>query len=341
MDKNLIIDNKLFSIIIPVYNVEKYLIRCLDSIFNQKCDFDFEVIVVDDCSTDGSLYILKEYEKRFNNLVIVQHTINRKLSAARLSGIGLATGEYIVHIDSDDWIVVGGLNIIGNEIIANDFDVIVFNYIRGYSEFDNEIVCLFDKPFIQTDVNEVSNYFLSTCWNKVVKRSLHNDVIYGQVGINSEEDLLYCVEILVKSHKIKFCDNFYYVYFQNKNSLTLSVDPENFLIYKPLVLKELYKIFIKYNVDYSLSSNILNYYENWVFLFVYKVHNLKYNKLDIFENLMIGFSQVNGYEVKRYNLIKLSTESFFRSFFHVCERFGARIALSILARSQFVKYFNK
>ena len=103
MDKNVVMSRPAISIIVPVYNVEKFLERCLDSIFKQQFSSVFEVIAVDDCSTDNSLHVLKEYQKREKRLIIIEHEINKKLSCASKTGIRASTGDYIMHVDSDDW----------------------------------------------------------------------------------------------------------------------------------------------------------------------------------------------------------------------------------------------
>ena len=90
------------SVIIPVYNTEKYLEKCLDSVCNQTLS-DIEIICVDDCSTDNSLNILKEYAQKDNRIKLIEFKENKGAAAARNEGIKAATGEYIGFIDSDDY----------------------------------------------------------------------------------------------------------------------------------------------------------------------------------------------------------------------------------------------
>src|SRR5690606_10048228 len=92
------------SIIVPVYNVDKFLDRCLDSIFRQHTTAFFEVIAINDGSTDNSIEILNSYKARHNNMIIVNQEFNKSLAVARRTGIELARGVYVIHIDSDDWI---------------------------------------------------------------------------------------------------------------------------------------------------------------------------------------------------------------------------------------------
>ena len=96
-------ENIKVSVIVPVYNVEKYLHRCLDSIINQTLK-EIEIICVNDCSTDSSLNILEDYKDKEDRIIIINHQKNLRLAAARNSGMKVAKGEYISFIDSDDYI---------------------------------------------------------------------------------------------------------------------------------------------------------------------------------------------------------------------------------------------
>ena len=89
------------SVIIPVYNAEKYLERCLDSACKQTLQ-DIEIICVDDCSTDGSFEILKKYSKNYKNLIVIKLEKNQGESAARNAGLSAAKGEYLAFMDNDD-----------------------------------------------------------------------------------------------------------------------------------------------------------------------------------------------------------------------------------------------
>ncbi len=97
-------NNSMISVIVPVYNVEKYLSKCLDSIINQTYQ-NLEIICVDDGSTDSSPMILEEYAKKDSRIKIITRQ-NGGLSAARNTGVKNATGEFVSFVDSDDWILL-------------------------------------------------------------------------------------------------------------------------------------------------------------------------------------------------------------------------------------------
>ena len=116
-----------FSIIIPVYNIEKYINECLDSILLHTNNEDYEVICIDDHSADNSLKIIKEYEQKYSNIKVYENEKNLGVSSTRNRGLDLAKGEYIWFVDSDDRITENSLNIISNEINNSNADIICFN----------------------------------------------------------------------------------------------------------------------------------------------------------------------------------------------------------------------
>lgn len=128
-----------FSIIIPVYNVEKYLAACLDSVLAQSFD-DFEAVCVNDGATDNSAAILEHYKENDNRIKVITQS-NAGLSAARNTGLNVASGEYVLFLDSDDWIEPNTLQILSENL--NGEDLLCFNgrrYIEGrnqYEESDN------------------------------------------------------------------------------------------------------------------------------------------------------------------------------------------------------------
>ena len=125
--------NPKISVIIPVYNVEKYLAECLDSCVNQTLR-DIEIICVDDCSPDGSITILKKYAKKDSRIKIIRHETNMGLGAARNTGIANALGEYIWFVDSDDFIDMRACQILYDTACKNDADVLTFCAVNVISD---------------------------------------------------------------------------------------------------------------------------------------------------------------------------------------------------------------
>ena len=124
----------IISVIVPVYNVEKYLSKCLESILNQSFS-QFELILVNDGSTDNSELIFNKY--LYDKRLIVINKSNGGLSSARNAGLDVARGEYIIFIDSDDYINNKMFEILYNEMIRSKSDIIICDYLK-VSESENE-----------------------------------------------------------------------------------------------------------------------------------------------------------------------------------------------------------
>lgn len=162
------------SIIIPAYNVERYLGQCLDSVFHQGLD-DFEVILVDDGATDGSPQICDEYAARYPQIRVV-HQENKGLSGARNTGINHAKGQYVYFVDADDFLVPGSLCKVVDTALQNDADVVCFGSINGTrqklmekSERVNN-ASIKSSDILNGDDYITSHNFLATVWWYFIKR---------------------------------------------------------------------------------------------------------------------------------------------------------------------------
>ncbi len=114
-----------FSVIVPVYNVEEYLAQCLDSLLNQTYQ-DFELVVVDDVSKDSSLQIAREYAQKHPRIRLVEHEVNKGLGGARNTGIEKAEGEYLIFLDSDDYLREDSLELIHQQITQKNADIVEY-----------------------------------------------------------------------------------------------------------------------------------------------------------------------------------------------------------------------
>ena len=211
------------SIIVPVYNVEDYLVRCLDSIFKQQGAVTFEVIAVEDRSTDRSLEILRSYQEKQPGLTVIEHDRNRRLSAARTTGMKAAKGRYIMHVDSDDWLLPGALAELRPFLERGFADVVIFNYAKA-----NELGGLRAVRKIESkregELHEsMLPEFFRSCWSKVVKRDLTGDMVYHELSLNHSEDFVLGVEIFIRANTVMLVPGVYYAYFQNAASLTRTV----------------------------------------------------------------------------------------------------------------------
>ena len=213
------------SVIIPVYNVEQYLPRCLDSVINQTLE-DIEIICINDCSTDGSLAILKEYALKDKRIKLIDFPENRGVSAARNTGIDNANGEYIAFLDPDDWweldLIEKGLKKIQKE----NADIVLF----CHNEFkDNKITPRKDKSEkIQNVINgdRYTKYlqdFSIFIWDKIYKKELLKDSGVRFVEkIHPTEDVLLSLELLAKNPAIAFLDEYLYNYRLNREGSAMN-----------------------------------------------------------------------------------------------------------------------
>lgn len=165
-----------YSFIIPVYNVEAYLSRCLDSVFSQDYT-SFEVICINDGSKDNSLAFLQEYQKKYPQMIIIDQE-NKGLGGARNTGVPYASGEYIWFLDSDDWIETKALSLLNNFIkeVNEEIDVILFDVYRVNE--DNESFVMETIPNCNGGILKDGYYLdkllnrhaLYAAWNKIFKR---------------------------------------------------------------------------------------------------------------------------------------------------------------------------
>jgi glycosyltransferase involved in cell wall biosynthesis len=324
-------ESPFLSIIIPVYNVEKYLARCLDSILMQKVNFYYEIIAVNDSSTDSSREILLAYKNKYENLILIEHNCNKNLSVARNSGISICKGLYIMHIDSDDWIEKDSLQYIYNSISQTSCDVMVFNYFIENSKQERNLIKIIKEDKFVTDKRLVYNFFVGAPWNKIVKRSILSNLIYGQVGINNGEDLVYGTELLLKVDKIKMCEYSFYVYFNNLNSLTGANNSFSFLLNQYSVIVELSKIIKMYGAESSHINYVVNYFLEFIYLEIFK-YNFKFShdfKIQIKEILSLILTN-ELITVKDNDYLKRAINSKFYSFIEVLKRFGFKKTVGLI-----------
>jgi glycosyltransferase involved in cell wall biosynthesis len=260
------------SIIIPVFNAEKYLLRCLDSIFNQNFSGSFEVIAIEDGSSDRSLQVLKKYQEIEVRLKIIEHVVNKKQSVARANGMKVSLGDYIMHVDADDWLLPEALENLYRKCLETDVDVVVYNYIRENNEGKITLVKKIKKQLITNDKLKILHHFFHVSCNKIVKRVLIEDMITGQVSIGNAEDLLYGIEILLRAKKICLVPEYYYAYFINTESITWKVNLETLINNQKIIYNELQKILNANGCSSEFKRRLFAQRENVIYYLLLKNH---------------------------------------------------------------------
>lgn len=209
-DKNILIDSRLrggqnkdsekciLSIIVPVYNTEKYLETCLESLLSQDIDKSmYEIICINDGSTDGSLAILQEYAKQYDNIVLIDKE-NEGVSIARNVGLEKAKGDYVWFIDADDWVARECFGVIKQEIEKYNPSVVQigFDWIKAEWRIAECTNAILNKEKVKCSVHGVSVLPYVGAWSSIIKKDVlirneHKFIEYLHYG----EDVLFMREL--------------------------------------------------------------------------------------------------------------------------------------------------
>lgn len=212
----------MFSIIVPVYNVEKYLDKCLASILEQTFK-DFECIIIDDGSPDNSNIIIDKYVKLDQRFKVI-HQKNMGLSAARNAGLDIAKGDYIVFVDSDDYIANDYLEKFAAKIASTNAEIVVCGLTEVFKDYEKSIV-FEDESTEVIKQNILADVWPSYAWNKCYKKSLFANIRFPVGKIF--EDILTIPEVCLYARKIVCIpDKLYYYNRHNENSITANLSSE-------------------------------------------------------------------------------------------------------------------
>lgn len=204
------------SVIIPVYNTENYLCRCLDSVCNQTLE-DIEIICIDDCSTDKSFEILSNYAYMDKRIRIISFEKNRGVSIARNTGIEEASGDYLSFVDSDDYIDLDFYEKLYNLAINNDTDVVKGN-IYTLNTINNKLF-LEDFYNMNDRIRKDSIYFLYGFTSAIYKTQFVKQYnINFPNNIKYFEDPYFSICVTLQTNKILTCDDAKYFYARRQDS---------------------------------------------------------------------------------------------------------------------------
>ena len=217
------------SVVVPVYNVEKYLEKCLQSLIEQ-CYSDMEIVVVDDKSTDRSLCIAKKYEK-YNNVKVISKEKNTGLSDSRNVGIRESRGQYIMFLDSDDYVEDGCIFKI-QEIVKkeNEPDIVYFGYSEEYESTNEKYIkygYVSQKDKIYTGeefaIAELKqrNLYAAACFGIYNREFIVRNNLYFESGL-LHEDELWTPQVILRANKVYTSDYVFYHYLRRKGSITRS-----------------------------------------------------------------------------------------------------------------------
>lgn len=206
------------SVIVPCYNVEKYLNACVDSILQAKID-DMEIILVNDGSKDNTLEICLDYEKKYPNLIKIVDKKNGGLSDARNVGISKANGEYFAFIDSDDTIKENFIKEMIEKAYSGNFDMVTCGVKMIYEDHEVAVDPGYLTDLIGKEAIKAQMYdFYPAACNKIYKRELFKDLSFKK-GV-AYEDVEFMYRLLPNVNRIGVVDGFYYEYMQREGSIT-------------------------------------------------------------------------------------------------------------------------
>lgn len=295
----------MISIIIPVYNVEKYLFRCVNSILSQTYS-DIEIILVDDGSPDNSPELCDEIAQTDSRVVVI-HKENGGLSSARNAGLDIAKGDYVFFIDSDDWLS-------SNTVLENFYKTAVKNnssFVFGLlnSATENTIFPIrINNRYKRDDLFFLSNPYLFSAWNKLYKKKLFDNIRFELGRVNEDVDIIPL--IFSKSENPTCLKEYSYCYFSNTESITrTSFSDKRFDMFKSV--SHVYKEFEgTKNQRNILYQNLFGFQIFSVYLSILKSDSKKINLRKFIELL----KQAKYKNYFYYSFIcLLKNESFFKS----------------------------
>lgn len=283
-----------YSFIVPVYNTEKFLKKCLDSLVNQTYK-DFEIIVVNDGSTDKSSNIISKYQKKYKNIIAIDKE-NEGLSMARNRGVQKSSGKYIIFVDSDDYVSNKLLEEVDKKI--DDSDILRFQIatedeeytkINEYHEEGFESMCGYDA------FKYLSSYhFVEPAWCYVIRRDYYIENKFSFKKDVYHEDFGLIPHVIYKARKVKSIDFIGYYYIQRNGSIMNNNDYKK-TVKKAFDMLEQYKtmrLFAKnINRKNNLDDYFLSYISNSV---IVKARELKKDEKKVYINELKKLNVFDG-----------------------------------------------
>ena len=299
-------DNIAVSVVVPVYNVEKYIDKCLNSLVNQTLK-NIEIIVVNDGSPDNSSKIIEKYENKYPNLIKSYVKENGGLSDARNFGIEKCSGEYIAFLDSDDYVNYDMYEKLYKKAVSKNFDVVVCDTLYDYETKKKFCSSKINEDlFKKEDIKKMMVDFYPAVWNKIYKKSLFDNGIRFKKGIWFE-DVEFIYRLIPSINSVGVVNEALINYVQREGAITKTFD------------KRVYDYITDWNsiIDYYKSNNLFDEYRDELeysctrYLFATFVKSLsKMNDNDEFErgvNLAISKVSENFPNYKKNKYLKKIT----------------------------------
>lgn len=357
------------SIVVPVYNAQLYLKKCIESLINQTLK-DIEIILVNDGSSDNSLSICFDYAKMDKRIVVIDK-LNGGVSSARNTGIQVARGEYIGFVDADDWVEAEMYEAMYYQMQNDQSDVCLCNFAEEKNGVIEKIPL--DIPINKNVLvkSEIINYIIlnmigpenadsnsktimgSVCRLLIKKDFLTKNNISFPIEIPIMEDLIFCVDLFLKTEKISLNKGFYYHYIHHVNSAVRSYY-KNFDKLQRDVFNYIESKLLNYHDIYEMAKNRLNlrYINICISSIVNELH--RDNKTSIIRKFqkikqicsdpklqdIIKFINIKGYTLRKKSIL-LSIKKGFNIYAFLCYYIYVKlIEIKALKGKVFIKGFN-
>lgn len=215
------------SVLVPIYGVEKYIKQCAQTLFAQTY-FDIEYVFVDDCTPDCSVEVLQqvlaEYPQRKNQVRIIRHKHNRGLGAARKTAFEAATGDFVMNVDSDDYLALDAVEKMVENQQQTGADIVSGAYC---SHYENEQIVRRSEPDLSRETSLklmlIQNTLLPHIWARLIRRSLYLDhEITSLEGINMAEDMALTPRLIHAARSISYIDDITYYYRDDSSASTFA-----------------------------------------------------------------------------------------------------------------------
>ncbi len=251
------------SIVIACYNVSKYIETCLNSILKQTYK-NIEIIVVNDCSTDDTLKILKKYKTNYTNINIIDSKKNYGLGKSRNLGMNKTTGKYIMFLDSDDYIEKNAIELLHNKAVKENSEIVIYDYFMVYPNKNKYIYHNKEKNLhlILKNIND-------SAWNKLYLKSFLVKYKIKFLENTNYDDLHYALSYVPYIKNISYLNIPLYHYIQRKNSLAN----------KPDTIKNIYIVLDAILVYYKKNDIFYKYIEELEYRFIRALMGTTYSRI--------------------------------------------------------------
>lgn len=304
------INSKLVSIIIPVYNSEKYIKKCIESLINQSY-IHIEIILVDDGLNDESGIICDYYAKKDRRIIVI-HKENEGAYIARNIGISMAKGEYISFVNSDDWVEKDYIGFLVDNILNFNSDLIVCNYKDVYISKNN--IYYGEKRKINSEVLKIDkvmnqdffiNGLVHPCWGKLYKSNIikNNNILFENLKLS--EDTVFNLNYLTFCKNINILENelYFYAHYDCHSSVTsIEYDSifENYLIVHEYFFQYIKRYKENKYIDIVNKTMYPQYYSAFIKILMCKNFNRK-EKVNILNKALSNNKIVDSFNIKQEN----------------------------------------